>query len=261
MLTLIGLEIAVSEVFRDVAIQDPLIDPLIFLIFLIFLEHRVLAFSFLLCVVILRTLRYYQECVPRYILSEMAQPALNHVLTGEELLNLGDIGPCELIDGRIIPLPPTGGEHGTIEGNIAYLLNAYVRSRSLGWVLTGEVGIYTRRGPDHVRAADVAFVSKNQVSVIPSGFLDTPPELVVEIVSPSDRWQDLRDKIDEYFLVGVHTLWIVEPKTRTIMVHSSPATATKYNETQNIATSETLRGLEIAVSEVFRDVAIQDLTP
>jgi len=174
---------------------------------------------------------------------------------------MGDVGPCELVDGRIIPLSPIGGEHGTIEANIAYLLNSHIRPRSLGWVLTGEVGIYTRHDPDWVRAADVAFISKKQIDTIPSGFLDTPPELVVEIVSQSDRWQDLRDKIDEYFLIGVQALWIVEPKTRSIMVYSSPTTATKYDKTEIVAASETLTGLEISVAEIFRDVTTKDLTP
>lgn len=68
----------------------------------------------------------------------MAESAVNQILSGEELLNMGDLGPCELVDGRIIRLSPTGGEHGNIEGNIAYLLNSYIRPRSLGRVLTGE---------------------------------------------------------------------------------------------------------------------------
>ena len=187
----------------------------------------------------------------------MVQLALKEVFTGEELLRLGDLGPCELIDGRIVPLSPTGGEHGSIEGNLAYLLNTYVRPRSLGWVLAGEVGIYTRRDPDRVRAADVAFVSREQSSAIPSGFLDLPPELVAEIVSPSDRWQDLREKIDEYFCIGVHSLWIVEPKTRAILVYSSPTTVAELGGSQSIAASASLAGLEIPVSEVFRDVATQ----
>jgi len=191
----------------------------------------------------------------------MPEPAVNPILSGEQLLNMGDVGPCELVDGRIIPMSPAGAEHGTIEGNIAYLLNSYIRPRSLGWVLTGEVGIYTRHDPDRVRAADVAFVSKGQIDSIPSGFLDIPPELVVEIVSPSDRWQDLRDKIDEYFLIQVQTLWIVEPKTQTIMVYSSPTTATKYDNAQIVVVTETLTGLEVSVSEVFRDVMMKDLTP
>jgi len=191
----------------------------------------------------------------------MPAPAVNHVLSGEELLNMGDLGPCELVDGTIVPLSPTGGEHGTIEGSIAYLLNSYIRPRSLGWVLTGEVGIYTRHDPDRVRAADIAFVSRRQIDAIPSGFLNIPPELVVEIVSPSDRWQDLREKIDEYFVIGVQALWIVEPKTRTIMVYSSPTTANKFDKDQIVAASETLTEMEISVAEIFSDVTMKDLTP
>lgn len=98
----------------------------------------------------------------------------------------------------------------------------------------------------------MAFVSKKQIDTIPSGFLDIPPELVVEIVSPSDRWQDLREKIDEYFVIGVRSLWIVEPKTRTIMVYSSPTTATKYDKEQIIAAPETLTGMEVSLSEIFQ---------
>ena len=109
----------------------------------------------------------------------MAEPALEHLLTGEDLIDLGDIGPCELIDGRIVPMAPTGGEHGTIEANIAFLLKKFIQPKALGWVLTGEVGIYTRRNPDRIRAADVAFVSRNQTKEIPSGFLDFAPELVI----------------------------------------------------------------------------------
>jgi len=104
----------------------------------------------------------------------------------------------------------------------------------------------------------VAFVSPKQLETIPSGFLEIAPELIVDIVSRSDRWQNLREKIDEYFLIGVHTLWIVEPKTRTIMVYSSPTAATKYDQAQITAASEALTGLEVSVSEIFRDVTMKD---
>ncbi|MGB2771016.1 MAG: Uma2 family endonuclease, partial [Anaerolineae bacterium] len=79
-------------------------------------------------------------------------------ITGEELLALGDIGPSELIDGRIVTMTPTGDEHGTIEFNLGSELRAFVRRQRLGRVTGGEVGIYTRRNPDRVRAADIAFI-------------------------------------------------------------------------------------------------------
>jgi Uma2 family endonuclease len=113
-------------------------------------------------------------------------------ITGEELLALGDIGPCELIDGRIVPMSPTGGEHGSLEAILGGELTMFVRQRRLGWVMVGEVGIYTRRQPDRVRGADVAFVSRQRLPKRPGKkFLEVAPELVVEILSPDDRWQDV----------------------------------------------------------------------
>ncbi len=84
------------------------------------------------------------------------------LITAEDLLAMGDIGPSELVEGRIVRLSPTGSTHGWIESYLAHLLNAFVLPRNLGWVLTGAPGIYIRRNPDSVRAADVAFVSRQR---------------------------------------------------------------------------------------------------
>src|SRR5262249_54586048 len=109
-----------------------------------------------------------------------APSSTERLITGEELLAMGDIGPCELIDGRIVRMSPTGGEHGTIELLLGSKLNDFVRPRRLGWVLVGEVGIYTRRKPDRVRGADVLFLSRKRSPSRPGRkFLDTAPELVV----------------------------------------------------------------------------------
>ena len=81
----------------------------------------------------------------------MSQSAIEkELLTGEELLDLGDVGPCELVDGRIVPRVPTGSAHGRIESALGLELVLFVRQKQLGWVPGGEVGIYTRRDPDRV---------------------------------------------------------------------------------------------------------------
>jgi Uma2 family endonuclease len=181
----------------------------------------------------------------------MEQPAFDRRLTGEELHALGDTGPCELIDGRVVPMSPTGAEHGTVEGNIAFLLKTFVQPRSLGWVLTGEVGIYTRRSPDRVRAADVVFVSHERCSGLPAGFLEVAPELVVEVVSPGDRWQDMRQKIAEYFAIGVGAVWVVDPGLRTVLVHASPTTILELAVGQTLAGTGVLEDLRLAVKDAF----------
>ena len=142
-------------------------------------------------------------------------------MTGEELLALGDIGPSELIDGRIVAMTPTGDEHGTIEFNLGSELRVFVRRQRLGRVTGGEVGIYTRRNPDRVRAVDIAFISTSRLAEPVKGYLTVAPDLVVEIMSPDDRWQDVREKLTEYFTIGVTWVWVVEPSNRKVLVFRS----------------------------------------
>ena len=59
-------------------------------------------------------------------------PAHTRQMTGEELLAMGDIGPCELIDGEIVPMSSTGGLHGWIESTLDRTLGVFVDERDLG---------------------------------------------------------------------------------------------------------------------------------
>ncbi|HVF60062.1 MAG TPA: Uma2 family endonuclease [Thermoanaerobaculia bacterium] len=72
------------------------------------------------------------------------------LVTGEELYRRPDLGPCELVDGRVVPTSPTGDLHGDIEAIIAAALIAYVRETGRGKVRSGEAGIYVRRGPEAI---------------------------------------------------------------------------------------------------------------
>ena len=130
------------------------------------------------------------------------------LMTGEELAAHGDLGRCELITGRLVEMSPTGHVHGTIELTIGALLREFVRERKLGRVMVGETGIYTKRMPDMVRAADVLFISRQRLAQLKStSFLDVGPELVVEVLSPDDSWSGLSAKLDEYFAIGVEAVW------------------------------------------------------
>jgi Uma2 family endonuclease len=180
-------------------------------------------------------------------------PPETKLITGEELLEMGDIGPCELIDGRIVPMAPTGGEHGNIESNLTTELKVFVRQHQLGWVMSGEVGIYTRRTPDRVRGADVLFISKERASERPAGFLKTAPDLVVEVISPTDRWQDIQQKIEEYFAIGVQWVWVVEPENRAVRVYRSTTELQKLAEGDTLIGEGALAGFALPVVEIFAE--------
>jgi Uma2 family endonuclease len=175
-------------------------------------------------------------------------------ITGDELLAMGDIGPCELIEGRIVPMTPTGSEHGVIESNLSRHLGNFVADRKLGKVMNGEVGIFTHRRPDSVRGADIAFVSRERLADRPAkGFLTVAPELVVEIVSPSDRWQDVRQKIEEYFAIGVQRVWIVEPDNRDVLVYSTSTEMRKLGEGDLLTGEGVLEGFSLPVTQLFEE--------
>ncbi len=176
---------------------------------------------------------------------------LEAILTGEELFALGDIGPAELIDGRIIPMSPTGGEHGRVESELAALLREFVRQHKLGWVIAGEAGIYTRRNPDRVRGMDVAFISYAQLPRLPAGFLTVAPELVVEIISPTDRWSDVQTKIEEYLAIGVDFIWVVDPAAHSVRVYRAGARITRLENGDMLRGEGLLAGLEISLAELF----------
>ncbi len=58
--------------------------------------------------------------------SAIAEPVFDHLLTGEEFFDLGDIGPCEFVDGTIVAMTSTGAAHGKIEVRLARLLDEHV---------------------------------------------------------------------------------------------------------------------------------------
>jgi Uma2 family endonuclease len=174
------------------------------------------------------------------------------VMTGEELFALGDIGRAELVKGELIRMTPTGHPHGHYEVNFVLSLGAFVRQHELGRVLSGEVGIYTQRNPDTVRGADVAFISNERLAQVQSqGYLDVAPELVVEIMSPDDRWSKVTEKLEEYFAAGVRTIWVADPRRQRVYVYHSLTEAERLTVEDKLSGGDVLPGFEVAVAELF----------
>lgn len=180
------------------------------------------------------------------------ETARERLLTGEELARLPDLGPCELVEGRMVPMSPTGDIHGWLEVELAAALLAWAKRTQRGRVLGGEVGIYIRRNPDTVRAADVLFISSERWARRgASTYLDVAPELVVEILSPDDRWTDVTAKLADYFSIDVAAVWIVDPRLRKVFAYRSPTDARQFAAEQVLADEELLPGFALALAELF----------
>lgn len=174
-------------------------------------------------------------------------------ITGEELFQMSQPGRCELINGRIVTMgDATGFEHGDIENNIGAELRAFVRPRRLGRVQVGEVGIYIRRNPDTVRGADVLFISNERFAQVKSvSYLDVAPELVVEVMSPHDTWDEVTEKLQEYFSIGVRLVWVVSSKLRSVFAYRSLTDVRQFAENDVVTGDEVLPGFAVKVADLL----------
>lgn len=144
-------------------------------------------------------------------------------LTVEEFYDLyaGSDVRADLVDGRVVEIPPTGPEHGALDGDLVFHLKLFIRERRLGKLFT-NTGFILFPDKQRVRGPDEAFVSNEKISQAPPpsrGFWRVVPDLAVEIVSPDDRAQDIADKVADYAEAGVPLTWVVYPRRQQVYVH------------------------------------------
>jgi len=129
----------------------------------------------------------------------------------------------ELVEGRLYEMEPPGAEHGRVAMQIAMLLAHAVDESGLGIVFASEVGFQLASDPDTVRAPDVAFIAADRVpeTGIPRGYWPGPPDLAIEVVSPSDRHSKVEGKALDWLAAGTRAVVVVDPPLRTATVYRS----------------------------------------
>jgi Uma2 family endonuclease len=184
----------------------------------------------------------------------MALPVRRSLMIAEELFELpGDDYKYELVEGELIRMAPTGGEHGVLTIRLGHLLYEHVTAHDLGIVCGAETGFVLRRTPDTVRAPDAAFIAKDHVptSGVPKTYWPFPPDLAVEVVSPSDRFDDVQTKVNEYLTAGTRLVWVVNPTTRTIFVYHSARDVRALGEEDELDGEEVIPGFRCPVRQIF----------
>ena len=178
--------------------------------------------------------------------------AEDRLITGEEAMALGDIGPFEIIEGKLVFISPIGRPHALIGSRLDRIIGGYVHEHQLGEVYVGEIGIWIRRNPDTARAADLAFIAAARLAQLkPEGYLNLAPDLVVEIMSPDDRWSEVRKKLRDYFSIGVKLVWVIEADTRTVTAYRSMTDVREYTSDQFLKAEDILPGLSLLVQQIF----------
>ncbi len=100
--------------------------------------------------------------------------------------------------------------------------------------------------------ADVAFVRKDRVerAGISRGYRFGAPDLVVEVISPSDNMKKVEQKVQRWLSAGARIVWTVDPKTRTIKVYEGTDKAT-VREDDELTGGDVVPGFRLPVAEIF----------
>jgi Uma2 family endonuclease len=181
-------------------------------------------------------------------------PTTTQHITAEELLRMPDDGMrYELVRGILVTMPPPGNIHGYQTMRLGWRLAQHVESNDLGVVYAAETGFKLASNPDTVRGVDIAFVSKRRVEEVGdvAGYWPGAPDLAVEVISPSDTYTEVEEKVAEYLQAGAKAVWVVNPRRRTITLYHSLSDITILTEHDTLEGGDLLPGFRCRVSEVF----------
>jgi Uma2 family endonuclease len=181
------------------------------------------------------------------------------VVDWEGYLNLpDDLTHYEIIDGEVIPLASPTLKHQVILKRLLQQIDRFVLPKRLGELLTAPFDFVVRRAPVRTRQPDLFFLSRERLQdwthLQEQPRLEFAPDLVIEILSPSDTYTYWSEKLQDYYALGVPEVWLVDIDKRAIEVQVREAGGYRslgWFSGEQTVPSQVLAGLELKPAEVF----------
>ena len=168
-------------------------------------------------------------------------------MTLEEFLE-SDLEGYEYVKGELIPMPAASWGHGIISARLFLNLGLYVRENQLGEVVTPDTGFQVG---ESVLKPDIAFISTVHLPDDPSRACPVPPDLAVEVVSPSDVFRRVIEKAFAYLEAGTQMVWIVEPTSQTVRVYRSETPIRVLGINDTLTGEDVVEGFSCQVAQLF----------
>src|SRR5918993_5558175 len=174
-------------------------------------------------------------------------------ITIQEFERMALDGRWELIDGEPVEMTPSADESSSIGAMILGFLAQYVREHHLGRLYGADGGFVLFPDRPTVRVPDAAFVRADRA---PQGearksFPRLAPDLVVEVLSPSDRASEVVAKLEMYQEAGVPLIWLVDPDAVTVTVIAVGMSTRVLRSGDTLDGGDVLPGFTVPVVEIF----------
>ncbi len=173
--------------------------------------------------------------------------------TVDDYLKLGEMNtPCQLINGELIMSPSPTPHHQIVSGNLYDLLKAEAK-RNSDTAIYSPVDLYV--DSKNVYQPDLIYILEKNKGIITKRGIEGVPDLLVEIISPSNVFTDRYTKKNVYQKIGVKEYWIVDPASRTLEIYlhnqANPDVPHLYVVDEGAVTSTVIKSLRFDLKTIF----------
>lgn len=159
----------------------------------------------------------------------------------------------ELIRGVVRRMAAAGAKHGLYTQEVARQLGNHVAENRLGVVFSSDTGFAIERDPDVILMPDVGFVRAERLPTegVPDGYVPVVPDLAIKVVSPTDRWVDVEEKVALYLDNGVPLVWLFIPRRRSVRGYAAGRPVEELGEDGVLDGGDVVPGFGLAARDVF----------
>lgn len=172
--------------------------------------------------------------------------------TSRDYQNLPEGAPYQLIGGKLVMNPSPDIQHQRLSGVLEYQLRSFVVEHDLGDVFDAPTDV--QFSEHDVYQPDIFFISRSRSEIIGTKRIQGAPDLIIEILSPSTAYFDLREKYETYERCGVREYWLVDPERKEIEIYINHNTAFSLSQkmrTTGEVSSTVLEGFTVSLNEIF----------
>jgi Uma2 family endonuclease len=185
----------------------------------------------------------------------MTTSTATHSITAEELMAMPEKPGVsyELVRGELRCMAPSAALPGVVSMRLGRRTDGFVDEHDLGVCGTADSGFKLETSPDTVRAPDLWFVRKERIPAggIPDTFWPGAPDLAVEVLSPTDRFTAVMEKVQDYLANGTRLVWVIDPIGRSAAVFRPDARPLLIQEDGILDGVDVLPGFSVTLRDVL----------
>lgn len=155
----------------------------------------------------------------------------------------------ELVSGEIVVMSPSGYNSDEVAANLIIGLGSWVKPRKLGRVTASSAGF--ELSSQDTRSPDVSFVKAERLPISPDSYAQLAPDLAVEVKSPTDNLDKLREKLDSFLAQGTAVGILIHPQQKWVELRRPNQEPVILKGADILTLPDLLPGWELPLDELW----------